>query len=113
MWKIQPWSVQGSVTCLARFDARSKGIRPHRIFGTSSGEERRLARDRDEGIPTIGTEGADASGITTDPECKVKMFTAVDSLLHVACCAKVRRKERSDEHVQLALSIFMSSLGFL
>ena len=39
----------------ARFDARSKGIRPHRIFGKSSGEERRLARDGDEGIPTIAT----------------------------------------------------------
>ena len=53
---VENSAVQGSVTCPARFDARSKGIRPHRIFGTSSSEERRLARDRDEGIPTIGTE---------------------------------------------------------
>ena len=72
-----------------------------------------MARDRDEGIPTIGTEGADASGITTDPEGKVTMFTAVDSLPLAACCAKIRWKERSVEHVQLAFLIFMSSLGFL
>ena len=54
--KIQPWSVQRPVKCLACFDARSKGIRPHRIFGMRSGEDHRLARDRDEGIPTIATE---------------------------------------------------------
>ena len=85
----------------ARFDARSKGIRPHRIFRTSSGEERRLARDRDEGIPTIATEGADASVITTDPEAEVTMFSAVDSFHDAAVCAKTRGQGRS--HVRTLL----------
>ena len=93
-----------NVSCLwlcARFDARSKGIRPHRIFRTSSGEERRLARDRDEGIPTIATEGADASVITTDPEAEVTIFSAVDSFHDAAVCAKTRGQGRS--HVRTLL----------
>ena len=82
-----------SVKCPARFDARSTGIRPHRIFGMRSGEERRLARDRDEGSQQSRPKEQTPASLRL-PEDKVTMFTD-DSFRHAAVCAQTRRQGRS------------------